>query len=259
MFYIINLMTMAVVASAASKLELLCAKDSSTTFGGTPVFLRFDRMQVKWRLDFSELNVTGKDIAPNANYRYCWVDGAYAAYRVSADAPTPRRYQVLDDDGRSVDIRTWKREIELLMKNGPDIARSKSVEHLPRFREEPSGCGRKQHCHRRSCPAMTKQNLICEANIEDALDGVPARYLPVIDHSKARRRNCARAALGALDSMAEMKMRYGLKSWKHQSKSARQWCKHKKGIKMSEDIRHPRLPEPEIETLQALAAGEEAA
>jgi len=260
MFYIINLMTMAVVASAASKLELLCARDCSRAFSGTPIFLRFDRMQAKWRFDFSELNVTGKDIAPNANYRDCWVDGAYVTYRVSADRPNLRRYQVHDNDGRYVDIRTWKKEIELMMENGPDIARPQSVEHLPKFREEPSGCGSKRHCHRRSNPAMTKQNLICEAAFEDVMAEVPVSFHPVIDHSKARIRGYARTAFDFEDIAAEMKMRYGIRSWKHQSKSARQWCKHKKGIKTNEDLRHLHLPEAEAEALQALcAAGSEAA
>ena len=260
MFYVVNLMTKAVVAMAGSKLELLCARDNTKTFVGMPIFLRFDRLQGKWRLDFSDLNVTGKDIVPNANFRYCFVGGKYVARQVSGDKPTLRRYQVFDDDGRSIDIRAWKAEIELLAENGPSIARTQSSEHQPEFRREPCGYGGKQHCHRRCNPAMTKQNLICEVVDDDALAGVPAKYQPVIDHSRARKRGCAHAPFDAVDSMAETKMRYGTKSWKHQSKSARQWCKYKKGIKVGEDLRHLYLPEREAEALQdAYAFDEEAA
>ena len=166
---------------------------------------------------------------------------------------------MFDDDGRSVDIRSWKKEIELLMDKGPSIARTPSTEHQPRFRQEPCGYGRKQQFHRRGYPSMTKQNLICESFFEDAMDGVPVRYQPVIDHSTARRRGCGHASFDALDNMAEMKMRFGLKSWKQQSKSARQWCKHKKGVKIDEDIRHPHPSGQEAEYLRELFAIDEEA
>ena len=252
MYYVINLLTNTIVATARNELELLCVRESTRPWS-TRIFLRFDYMRCGWYMDFSELNVTGKDIHPNAVFRYFGgVDGDHPL-QVSGTKPMLRRYQVIDDYKRPIDIRTWRAEIQLLEANGP-IAFKMAEQKLPKFRHEPCGYGRKRHCHRVSCPAMTRQGVTEE--LVAGFDDSDFDYLPVIDHSKARNRGIAGQGFDLYDLKAGKAARNAGRSWKHQSKSVRQWAKHKRGVKL-DGLRKPdNYHELDLEGLCSLSVKE---
>lgn len=92
-------------------------------------------------LNFNNLNVTGKDV-----------------YASEISGPWLRCFQVLDEEGRSQDIRIWKKEIEVV----------NAMEHFPwrypdytapRFRREPAVMGRKRLYRKGRYNSFTKQKL----------------------------------------------------------------------------------------------------
>ena len=149
-------------------------------------------------LDFSNLNVTGNDM-----YSRPFVD------------TWKRRFQVRDEQGRSVDIRTWKKEIDIVnaMEHFPW---RRSTKPIPRFRREPAVMGCKMPDRKGRYNAFTKQKLrdkwgTVEPDFEDDLLG----FTPVKDHSAPR-----------VKERHPHKPNLDIQSWKSSTKNAFQWGRH---------------------------------
>lgn len=154
-------------------------------------------------LDFRDLNVTGNDV-----------------YATEFDGPWLRRFQVVDETGRSQDIRTWSKE----------IAAVNAMTHFPyrryaptqaRFRVDPVEMGSKMPLRKGRYGAFAKQRLVeaCgtpELDWEDDLLG----FTPIRDNSAPKPKN------------RRMKSGYnGSRSWKDNTKNASQWGRHIERVK----------------------------
>lgn len=175
-------------------------------------------------MHFDNLNVTGRDTR---------IERVRAGYRYVDDIPIPvytesvwlRRYQVVDDAGRSIDIRAWKAEIAAI-EAGDYYPHVKRHEHVPIFRREPCVSGRKQRSHRIGLPAMWK------ASLQDTLDNENddlAEYVAIRDHTKPRNRGISIGDGWDVYGRRLYAISHTSKCWKDQSKSGRQWAKHKRG------------------------------
>lgn len=199
-------------------------------------------------LDFSQLNVTGKDCCPvdECVGKY-WDSKNELFWNSYVRVMRLKRFQVVDSDGRSIDIRAWKPEIALA--NAGHYPAKPSKEHIPVFRREPAGWGRKVHGHRKGGCAMWRasmRELFC--GNDDEL----AEFQPVIDRSKSRNRGFSS---GAGWDAVERRHNAGWassKCWKDQSKSGRQWAKHKRGVS-SKAIRGEGYPAPYVDIAEACA------
>lgn len=108
------------------------------------------------KFDFSELNITGKDLCFG---RTTITDKCVKEYDYVYEWRL-RRYQVLDEYRRSCDIREWKQEMnEVLKESYPNWRPSKKPPHQPRFRIDPVECGFKRSNASRRLPAFTRQRL----------------------------------------------------------------------------------------------------
>lgn len=149
-------------------------------------------------LDFSNLNVTGNDM-----YSRPFVD------------TWKRRFQVLDEQGRSIDIRTWKKEIDIVNAMDYFPWHHPSV-RSPRFRMEPAVMGCKKPYRKGRYNSFTKQKLrekrgAVEPDFEDDLLG----FTPISDHSKPRTKE-----------RWPHKPNLDIRSWKSRTKNASQWGRH---------------------------------
>lgn len=174
-------------------------------------------------LSFDNLNITGHDIRMVRVPVGCQeIDGDF--YTVYERQPYLRRYQVVDDADRSIDIRTWNNEIEAF-RAGERPARKHDT-HKPVFRREPCGYGRKRTACRVGLPAMWKASMV---EAFDYADDEPLEYAIILDHSKPRHRGfTVGAGWDAYDDRYHA-IWHSSKCWKDQSKSGRQWAKHKRG------------------------------
>ncbi len=157
---------------------------------------------------FDELNITGKD------KHYISLPFSYASdFRLG-------RYQVLDEYGRSCDIRTWTSAIQsVLAETYPSWRRnpSKKTKSQPRFRIDPVSCGYKRHHASHKLNTYTKQKLKdirnkFELDTEDDLYGLT----PIRDHSKPRIPDQNFRGWKISDN----------KCWKTRSKRRAQWERH---------------------------------
>ena len=149
-------------------------------------------------LNFNNLNVTGKDV-----------------YASEISGPWIRCFQVLDEEGRSQDIRIWKKEIEAV----------NDMEHFPwrypdytapRFRREPAVMGRKRLYRKGRYNSFTKQKLrdkkgSMPLDFEDDLLG----FTPITDHSRPRTKE-----------RRPHKPNLDFQSWKSSTKNFSQWGRH---------------------------------
>lgn len=167
--------------------------------------LYFDaRNVVPAPLNFKDLNITGNDM--------------YGSPIVSLRM---RRFQVLDDDGRSLDIRTWAEEIEIVnaMKHFPYY---QHISSQASFRIDPAVSGSKTPRRKDRCGALTLQRLrdrvgTQELDYEDELLG----FTPIRDNSAPRSRNSAMQG----DGKQRCKQRK-CRSWKSHTKNTSQWARH---------------------------------
>ena len=149
-------------------------------------------------LNFNNLNVTGKDV-----------------YASEISGPWLRCFQVLDEEGRSQDIRTWTKEIKYV--NAMDhFPWHRSSAPAPRFRREPATVGCKMPYRKGRYNSFTKQKLrnkkgTMPLDFEDDLMG----FTPVKDHSSPRTKE-RRPHMPNLD----------IRSWKTNTKNASQWGRH---------------------------------
>lgn len=219
MFTIMDLHANKVICTCKTKEDVLRARDDrkhsfDSLFLKTVSGLNFTRSQ---KFCFDELNITGKDIKvsygfdANGNYSGSW---------------TLRRLQVLDEQGRSVDIRSWTKEMESILSHPLRWAQADRFDPRdPDYRSAPIEGTEKDSSRRVSGYAMWHQTAATnEATSldDDDYDG----YTPVIDHGAVRKR------LPDLYSQWNQYERkhYGRdhlrKSWKDSSKGQRQWSKN---------------------------------
>lgn len=180
--------------------------------------------------DFCDLNVTGKD---------CFAETELDGFETDDDGfvhpvfyrygPVLRRYQVFDEDFRSIDIRLW-----------PDSV----------WNAEPHRCSWPRpwlwnagYKHRRpgiTAPSMaystSRQNADCVDYEELYEDGLPA---PERDRSAVR----PKVLISDFDTWDHMDKSWSgfrssrcSKSWKDQHKSRRQWGKHKSVPRVPQEI-----------------------
>lgn len=154
-------------------------------------------------LNFDDLNVTGNDM-----------------FATAFSGPWLRRFQVVDEAGRSQDIRTWTKEIAAVnaMSHFPY---RRSAPSQTRFRVDPVDMGSKMPLRKGRYSAFTKQRLreacgVPELDFEYDLLG----YSPVRDNSRPR------------NTKTFWKRGYnGSRSWKSNTKNASQWGRHAGRIK----------------------------
>lgn len=168
-------------------------------------------------LDFSELNITGKDTVYGITKSVPVMYGCIQIYNHEYGWRL-KTYQVLDECQRSCDIREWKQELNaVLAETYPSWMPSKDRSQIIRFRNGPVDYISKHPLANSQLPAFTKQRLEIYHNdfsldFEDDLLG----FTPVIDHSKPRKLNwtCKK------DKVSD------IHSWKRTSKNRSQWGRH---------------------------------
>ena len=150
-------------------------------------------------LNFKELNVTGKD--------------TYTAAGIMESIL--RQFQVLDDEGRSQDIRTWTDEIEIV--NAIDFPFSRRTPSQARFRIDPADVGSKLPVRKSRHNAFERQRLmdrqIEQLDSEDDLLG----FTPIRDNSRPRPQSYERK---------DFHRRNRSRSWKAYTKNTSQWGRH---------------------------------
>ena len=165
------------------------------------------------RNNFSDLNVTGHDTVTRKEMcGTTWYAGlGYVPnYR---HVSYLRRYQVLDNDHRSIDIRNWPDDCWDMPKYG--------------YGWSIFANGSKNHVHRVSGPSGHRRTLRAKAKAESFRDEV--NEIPVVrDKSKVR----AKTVMGSGDAwdyyeFAHAKHWTSSKCWKDQHKNPKQYAKHK--------------------------------
>ena len=172
--------------------------------------------------NFGELNITGNDMRyvqeSDGFTKFTDRDGVNHSFQNYKYVPYLRRYQVFDNEMRSIDIRDWPKTI---------------WDYHPTYKYSSwRYTGRKDHQHRMSGPAMLKNTLL---TVQDHIDkeelleqGLP---LPIINKTDVRKG----FLFGGTDdvwSFYDKKRNHkwsSSKSWKDQQKNRKQWAKHKHG------------------------------
>lgn len=175
------------------------------------------------RMEFNQLNVTGKD----THYTVVEVGFKYLKPIRSLNIPgmiVPdtqrihglRRYQVVDEKGKSYDIRSWPEKI--WEPKQPTYTSTQFIRE-----------GRGRRAHGPSMHRKTQRAAVYGVDYEDLYElGLP---LPVKDISSPRKK-------ALIDSeecwhyydMFHVKSMSCSKCWKDQHKTMRQWGKHKPGF-----------------------------
>lgn len=119
-------------------------------------------------------------------------------------------YQVVDDDGRSLDIRTWPKDIW-------DYAPA-HVSYCCEVTE------RKCHVHRVNGPSMRHRTMEAAAEMVDWGE-VELLGLPMRDESTIRKK-----FLPSKTDLYRRRVNANSRCWKNHGKSARQFAKHKKAV-----------------------------
>ena len=186
--------------------------------------------------DFFQLNITGKDIRIGwERDGWLFIKDMGTGYTIPAykRVTNLRQYQVLDDSGRPVDIRTWPKSVWEWEPASPSY-------NWP--------CGFKDNHHRSSGPAMWHRTCrVASAGVDEAElhdEGLP---FPIRDNTGVRL-----PFGGTDDSWGYYERHYchwRSKSWKDQTKAHKQWAKLRNRGEKREDkwARYDR----EIAVLQA--------
>lgn len=190
-----------------------------------------------WRatmgLDFSQLNLTGKDfsVVRYADH-YAYSDTLGCDIPIYMTSRVLRRYQVQDEHGRSVDIRTWAPEL---------------FEPLPRQRF--TGwftTGAKSRWHRRSGPSMLRSAMRA-AEQEDIPDEILQRY--DINPNQIATRVGNMSCYEHECYYERMTKTQRSRSWKDQTKSRKQYAKHKANTCRTADKHQAKLMPLDIDHL----------
>ena len=170
-------------------------------------------------LNFDQLNVTGKDEMVWSKF---YSAGPWFYTERYRDI---RRYQVFDDDGRSIDIRQWKDALAAVESGRYHPLRKKRSVAFT-FRDGPVPYVRKSHGHRIGCESFYRSSL-------QALNDAPLEDLDIhaiVDHTGVRKRH-RKLKFSSWDN-AEVKAagKWNRRCWKNSCKALHQWAKHKKGF-----------------------------
>lgn len=176
-----------------------------------------------------DLNVTGNDCYSEPVYTGCQIDDDGFTYIIFYDyIARLRRYQVFDNDFRSVDIRQWPDSIwDARYKPNHDVC---GRYHVGPKQSHPSVTG----------PAMahstSRQNTDCVDYDELNEAGLP---VPEKDRSEIRRK--VLISDGDYEnyvsrSWSGCRSEYHPKSWKDQYKSRKQWGKHRHIPRVCQDL-----------------------
>ncbi len=180
--------------------------------------------------DFFQLNVTGKDthtaMEKDGSWLHIQENGRSYVIPTYKKVIYLRRYQVLDEDGRSVDIRTWPKSV---------------WEWTPTYPPCYWPCGFKSNYHRISGPSMGRGTYRASMNVLDESELLDeALPLPIRDCSDVR------FPFNGTDDVWSYydghHCHWRSKSWKDQTKARKQWAKHKRKGENREDkwARHDR-------------------
>ena len=163
-------------------------------------------------MDFTQLNITGKDTYITIEITGQYWDPCIGAYRPERTRTAVlRRYQVLDSDNRSVDIRRW------------DVALFNSQTHCGLYGWPWSGG--KSRWHRRSAPSMRRSAMRAAQTDGYASEAAEAYRLNI--NSLSCRVKTAMTEYDVEDYYDRRTKSQRSKSWKDQTKSRRQYAKHK--------------------------------
>lgn len=172
----------------------------------------------QYGLDFSQLNVTGNDIVTvPARTVAVWTkrDGEYVRDYITKYEQYTRRFQVLDGDGRSIDIRNWS------------YATWHPVRKKPGRWYFPYN-GSRPHWHRVKAPSGYRRLLEARSMTldEDDLSRLTAAQAhAVLPHSKSDLERYVSSYDWYDDRVARSWK--SSKCWKDQCRAARQYAKHK--------------------------------
>jgi len=188
-------------------------------------------------IDFSALNVTGKDTVVKTvqdGYHYNPRLGTIPLY---VTQQVMRPYQVIDDEGRSVNITQWAKDIK---EAEAILSGQRSFSHvedtaLPRYRFDPATQGRKQHYHRPLYPSMWKATMAEKYNIDMERAEVDEALMeldmcPVRDKSRTRTSQYSHCDVYDIVENRCLARFRNKSSWKKNHKSRKQWGKHKRGM-----------------------------
>lgn len=174
----------------------------------------------KGNVNFRDLNVTGKDVVickEKDGFSLVMIDGKLTLITNWVRVRYLRRYQVLDEDGRSVDIRNWSK----------DVWEYKPPRHRPLVLDWVDGS--KSHFHRTSGPSMWRGTFSSSMETADETelleDGLP---LPIQSNVDVR---LPFNTSTVWDYYDRHHFHRKSKSWKDQSKARKQWGKCKRSGK----------------------------
>ena len=234
MYKVIDILSGKVVCQSTKKMDILLGSNNLAA-GHPSLFIKrnweFRFNPAKGRngfcqsveMDFSDLNVSGRDIKPCSRWMHRWNGSEYVVHQISNGPTELRRYQVQDENGRSIDVRMWTSEIEAVTRCarfGSDYMSVTPCHRQSGYRKEPCGVGARRTLHRVGCVSMWKQNVIdgCRYNGHDGEDCV---HNPILDHTQARKR------VNPINGNTDNVYRFGGgdRCWKNQ-RGAKQWGKH---------------------------------
>lgn len=187
---------------------------------------------------FDELNVTGRDSRAGVIRRVVRAGGDSDGETlvVHERVEWSRRFQVLDEDGRSVDVREWPEDVFRTERRAP--RRCRAANHG----------GRAAHPHRRG-PTL-QLGAIRAAADRTYLDECDER--PTRDNSGIRRKATMTAAEFGDHCGSRWKKS---DSWKDQTRAPRQFARHKHGVGARALAATRRVDVPRDEDDQYLFAG----
>lgn len=183
--------------------------------GAAALICGYENKDIHWAPDFTDLNLSGKDF--------------YSPYIYAPEMGKLKRYMVLDQDGHSVDIRMWTKEINEVSDTNINRWHSARPEskNQPRFRMDPCGYGRKDHHHRVSAQALMFSTLRREQ-----IDPMEEVEITPIRGSAEPRTTISPVMMDDATAAKSIRNHYdgSNQSWK-KTKCGKQWAKHKKGVK----------------------------
>lgn len=214
MYYVYDYVKEAVVMQGTQQ-EIALWWRGGLLVQGKHLLSREDRRGKPARVDFTQLNVTGKDVyrIPEQDGWYWFKDKDGHPYTVPKYVWVAylRRYQVFDDAGRSIDIRAWDDSVWHY------VPPRQSSQWYPGWMR-----GAKFHHHRTSGPSMWRGTLRAAMDVAEIDEDLP---LPIRDNTKVRL-----PFGGTEDSWSYYDRHYchwKSASWKDQTKARKQWAKHK--------------------------------
>lgn len=141
-----------------------------------------------------------------------------------------RKYQVIDENNRIVDPRTWNVAFDRVLQ---DPLQYREIPRRKRTSYGVSTPGRHHHFHRHGLPAMMYQSL--KNSMDDVSDDLIDLDIEILeDRTAMRKKSFVRGDLW--DACEKKTFRTPSKSWKDQSSSRKQWGKHKVSCKRTKEI-----------------------